>query len=290
VTHDLLSTALNAAERGWHVFPLRSGTKRPAIRAWEQRATTDPERIARCDWRSHGIGIACGPSRLVVVDLDVRKPGSKPPAGWESYILRSGLDVLALLAVKASESMPGDTYTVATGSGGRHLYFAAPDGMELRNTAGRLGWLIDTRAAGGYVVAAGSVVAGRPYTATDGPVADLPVWIGRQLTTPIGSSARPAAVQVQSHLSSYLASAIADQVRYVVSAPEGKRNNILYIAAQNLGQLVAGGALTEQEVRDALTDAAAGHVAAGAYSERKATETITSGLRAGAKRPRKVAA
>ncbi len=59
------------------------------------------------------------------------------------------------------------TYTVGTGSSGTHLYYRHPPiGPELRNTTGErggLGWKVDTRAHGGYVVAAGSTVAGRPY-------------------------------------------------------------------------------------------------------------------------------
>lgn len=61
---------------------------------------------------------------------------------------------------------------MATPTGGTHPYFAAPvDGPELRNTqgaAGGLGWLVDTRAAGGYVVGAGSTIDGRPYAVTCG--------------------------------------------------------------------------------------------------------------------------
>lgn len=47
-----------------------------------------------------------------------------------------------------------------TPSGGAHLYYRAPEGAELRNTCGRLGWRIDTRAHGGYVLAAGSRLSG----------------------------------------------------------------------------------------------------------------------------------
>ena len=70
----LMSYALACASRGWHVFPLAPGGKRPAIKQWEQRATTDPDRIRRC-WGTGGynIGIATGPSNLVVVDLDIPK-------------------------------------------------------------------------------------------------------------------------------------------------------------------------------------------------------------------------
>src|SRR5690349_6896433 len=61
--NELLTAALSAAGRGWHVFPLRPDDKRPAIERWEQRATTDPDRIRRC-WTAgpYGIGLACGPS------------------------------------------------------------------------------------------------------------------------------------------------------------------------------------------------------------------------------------
>ena len=41
-----------------------------------------------------------------------------------------------------------------------------------------LGWLIDTRAHGGYVLGAGSIVNGRPYAALlDTYVAALPGWL-----------------------------------------------------------------------------------------------------------------
>ena len=71
-TNPLHDWAQHLAFRGWAVFPLAPGTKQPAIKAWEHRASTDPDRIRRC-WHAgarFGIGIACGPARLVVLDLD----------------------------------------------------------------------------------------------------------------------------------------------------------------------------------------------------------------------------
>lgn len=59
---------------------------------------------------------------------------------------------------------------MATPSGGLHLYYAAPDGVQLHKTEGDrvrgLGWKIDTRAWGGYMVAPGSLIDGRAYTPT----------------------------------------------------------------------------------------------------------------------------
>jgi hypothetical protein len=64
------------------------------------------------------------------------------------------------------------------------------------------------------------------------------------------------------------------------------------MAAQNLGRLVAGGELTEAEVVAALLDAERrlATTCPEPHSETQAHKTIASGLRAGAKRPRKVAA
>jgi hypothetical protein len=182
----LLEIALSATARGWHVFPLWPGAKIPALHGhdrcprtgdcaqrhagWEQRATSDPARI-RTAWarRNYNVGIASGPSGLVVIDLDIPKPGDDPPPDWVLATpgVRDGQDVLAVLAEQAGQPLPARTYTVATPSGGLHLYYQHPAGTALRNTSGDrgrgLGWKIDTRAHGGYVVAAGSVVPAGTY-------------------------------------------------------------------------------------------------------------------------------
>ncbi|GIJ13147.1 bifunctional DNA primase/polymerase [Micromonospora andamanensis] len=298
---DLLTTALGHAERGWHVFPLRPDDKRPAFpdhpadqctgrdprcRArhvgWEDRATTNPHRIRRA-WsaRPYGIGIACGPSRLVVVDLDT----PKQPAETGH---RDGLAVLAELADRHGAAID-PTYTVTTGRGGTHLYYHHPtDGPALRNTAGTLGAMVDTRATGGYVVAAGSTVAARPYTvALDVDPAPLPGWLAELLAPAPLPPQRPVVVDLGTgRRAAYVDAAIRRQVAEVTTATPGSRNQALYVSAVALGQLVAGGALTEDDAETVLTDA-------GLTAGLRATETartIASGLRVGARRPRSVAA
>ncbi|MFI7247273.1 bifunctional DNA primase/polymerase [Micromonospora chalcea] len=303
---DLLTAALGHAARGWHVFPLRPGDKRPAFpdhaaddctgrdprcRAghvgWEARATTDPDRIRRA-WsaRPYGIGLACGPSRLVVVDLDVRKPGQTMPPGHEGC--PHGLRTLAALA-SAHAATIDPTYTVTTGRGGTHLYYRHPDtGPALRNTAGTLGPMVDTRAHGGYVVAAGSTVAGRPYAVDlDTDPAPLPAWLAVLLAPAPLPPQRPVVVDLPAdRTGAYVRAAIDREAARVTGAAAGERNRSLYIAAVALGQLAAGGALTEADAQSVLEQAAA----SAGLGRVETARTIRSGLAAGSRRPRKVAA
>jgi hypothetical protein len=73
----------------------------------------------------------------------------------------------------------------------------------------------------------------------------------------------------------------------VRTAPAGSCNDTLNRAAFNLGQLVATGLLEAEQVRGVLLAAALAAPETGhADRERKATATITSGLRGGAAKPR----
>ncbi|MDP9608852.1 bifunctional DNA primase/polymerase [Streptomyces demainii] len=285
-----LAAALDAAARGWHLFPLIPGDKRPAVRAWEERATTDPARIERC-WASgpYNIGVATGPSGLVVLDLDTPKSEQDiPPAEWTAPGIATGEDVLSAVCEQHAQPYPHQTYTVRTGRGGTHLYLTAPAGEDLRNTAGKLGWKVDTRAAGGYVVGAGSVVNGRAYTVVhDAPAAPLPGWLAELLRPAPLPPQRPVTVPLATDRhGAYLRRAVTSELTRVTSSPPDGHNNALYLASVALGQLVAGGELAEYDVTEWLT-AAAAQVG---QSDREARRTIASGLRAGARRPRQVAA
>lgn len=307
-----LDAALNAASRGWHVFPLRPGSKRPAghpedrcpgtgrcaggHRTWEQRATTDPDKI-RAAWTHapYGIGVATGPSALCVLDLDTLKPGEDVPQRWAAAGARSGEDVLAVVADEAGEELPGDTLTVRTPSGGLHLYYRVPGDVTLRNTSGDrgtgLGWKVDTRAWGGYVVGPGTVTdAGRYAFLWDGAVAELPGWLVERLTpAPLPAAPVLPIRPARNRRSRYLDAAIKAEAGKVHDAPSSQRNAALYAGALALGQLVAGDALSEDEHRAVLLTAARRHIACGAYSEHQALATIRSGLRAGRNRPRRIA-
>lgn len=285
--HDLLDAALEHAARGWHVFPLRPGDKRPAVAGWEQWATIDQERIDRC-WGSgsiYNVGIATGPSGLVVVDLDQPKPDAPAPDERSLPGVRWGLDVLAVLAERHGEALPVCTHRVLTYSGGEHLYFAAPPGPELRNSASKLGLKIDTRAWGGYVVAAGSVIDGRRYETDDtAALAVLPAWLAALLTDAV----HPCPARWEHDLdavdrrSRYAAAALRGELDRILAAPVGQRNHTLNTAAFALGQLVATGLIPDTLAADALAHAAQ----AAGLGEHEAAATIRSGLTAGARHPR----
>lgn len=291
----LRTAALRYASLGWHVFPLVPGGKRPAITDWETRASaTDTARIERC-WRTapYGVGIACGPSGLVVVDLDLPKPGDGPlPAEWQAEGVTDGMDVLAVLADRAGAPLPIATYVVRTGRGGVHLYFRHPPGGEaLRNTqgsSGGLGPMVDSRAHGGYVVAPPTAVAGRSYrVVTDVAPAALPGWLAVALKPAPLPAQEPVSIALPANRSgAYLRAALDAELARVRTSPPDGHNTAVYRAAVALGQLVAGGVLGHDQVVGVLT-AAAIYVG---QDPREAARTIASGLRAGARRPRTVAA
>ncbi|MFD6324695.1 bifunctional DNA primase/polymerase [Streptomyces sp. NPDC058442] len=257
----LLHAALDAAERGWHVFPLRPGTKRPALhgektctrtgpcagghRKWQERATTDPDRI-RAAWSRapFNVGIATGPSRLVVVDLDVPKDkgSSDAPCGAATF---------AALCERAGHPVPA-TYRTRTASGGEHLYFIAPDGARLANTAGTVADSVDTRAWGGYVVAAGSTTPGGDYETLCGsvPVA-LPGWLHSILhpapVRPVGPLRLPAVDGSRAAVA-----ALEAECAIVAGAPDGLRNVTLNRCAFKVGRFVAWGDLPRQMAEEAF--------------------------------------
>jgi hypothetical protein len=163
----VLAIALRYADNDWPVFPLLANSKKPATDHGWKDATTDEAQIHAWfeDERPCNVGIATGNrSGLLVIDVDVKK----------------GVDGFATLARLESElGSISDTRTVATPSGGAHLYFLVD--QELRCSTGSLGPGIDVRCDGGYVVAPPSWITSTAYRWEDeGPIQSLPAaWVAR---------------------------------------------------------------------------------------------------------------
>ncbi|KAA0933753.1 bifunctional DNA primase/polymerase [Streptomyces apricus] len=263
MNNHLLHAALTAAERGWHVFPLRPGTKRPALHGadrcrvtgdcarghmkWQERATVDPHRITQC-WETSpaNIGLAIGPSGLVVVDLDVPKNQNNSSADTPD-----GAATFAALCERTGHAVP-TTYRVRTASGGQHLYFTAPANVRLGNTAGTLAPLVDTRAWGGYVVAAGSITPTGSYeTVDDTAPAPLPGWLLELLQPAPTRPAVPLRLPAVDGSRAALA-ALEAECAMVTAAPDAQRNITLNRCAFKVGRFVAWGDLPRHVAENAF--------------------------------------
>jgi Bifunctional DNA primase/polymerase, N-terminal len=234
-----LGGALRAAARGWHVFPVGGRDEPKAPRPgwrWAEQNTTDQPRVRAWMRGGTAYGIACGPSALVVIDLDVAKPGTSGRGGQAAF---------AALCDRAGSPWPV-TYTVLTPSGGRHLYFRADPQRKVINSAGRLGLGIDVRAAGGYVVGAGSVIPAGEYH-VEGSVlalASLPPWLPGLLGPPRITSPGPQWRAGADGLAAWVA-----------ELPEGNRNaGLFWAACRAAGEGADPWALVPGALRAGLSD------------------------------------
>jgi hypothetical protein len=287
---NLRAWALHFAARGWHVFPVTPGAKKPpAIDRWETRASTDAGRITDW-WRNtpYSIGIATGPSGLLVIDLDTTKHGETVPERWATQGITSGVGVLRALARHHRGAVTA-TYAVSTPTGGWHLYYTTPPGTALRNTQAVIGWKIDTRAHGGYVIAPGNPIPPDGYTLYDDrdPI-ELPTWLHQALTPdpPPGHSA--AAIAAVTNPDAYTLAALRGETQRVRNAPPGRHNAALCRAAYALGQLIGARLLDEDTARAELTTAAAALITADCdCTPKEVARVITAGLTVGARNPRR---
>lgn len=153
--NPLMQAAENYARAGWSVFPLKPRDKVPLTAHGFKDASTNIERVR--EWwgkePNANIGLNCGKSGLVVVDLD-KRAAHDGLAEWASLLAKQRLTIR--------------TSTSLTGGGGQHLLFKAPEGVKIGNSAGRLAPGIDIRGDGGYVVLPPSIhPSGKPYAWSD---------------------------------------------------------------------------------------------------------------------------
>ena len=244
----MLLHALAAVNRGFHIFPVTRNGKTPhqLAGAWGETATNDPNRVihfwTKIDPHAN-YGIACKPSSLLVVDLDVAKEDFKLRDTEWAYLHAAygarvdGIDLLDEMEFKTSteQGTATDTYTVRTGSGGLHLYFQWPQSWPRISQASPVKGLIDVRGNGGqwggYVLGEGCrTEAGEYEQVRSQPISLPPQWI-RQLVAekpPAPKIQRPKGLRQPGALSW---SGLAESVR---NAGEGNRNNALVWAARTV--------------------------------------------------------
>jgi Bifunctional DNA primase/polymerase, N-terminal/Primase C terminal 1 (PriCT-1) len=211
--------ALDYARRDIPVFPCEAGGKKPKIKDWPNRATTDPSRITAWwnRWPDANIGILTGErSGLLVVDVD-------HPAGPDP--------------LEAVHGPLPKTRTHGTGSGGMHYLYRYPEGVEIRNSAGKLGEGLDVRGEGGYIIAPPSRTK-RPYEVLDDlPLAEPPAWLLQALRRP--ESTVPGKVRT---------AATVSVERAGETIPVGTRNGTLTQIAGRLHDGTRGLAELEEEL------------------------------------------
>lgn len=164
-SNPMLDAALEYARLGWYVFPVQgirdgrctcgvdcdSPGKHPHVKGWPNVATTDSKLIAPwwLQWPDANIGVACGPSGLLVVDIDPRHGGHK--------------------SLERLEGLHGRFYQTRarTGGGGLHLFFKKPAGTTVKSRSNAFGNAypgIDIRTDGGFIVLPPSLhVSGMRY-------------------------------------------------------------------------------------------------------------------------------
>lgn len=161
----MLDVALGHAERGFKVFPIKAGEKKPPlIKDWEILATNDSAQIRSwwTQWPQANVGIHC--EGLLVLDVDAQK------GGFES------------LAALEKEIQLEATYEVETPRGGRHIYYRCA--TPIRNGVDVFGRGVDVRTTAGYVLAAGSRTSVGEYgVVSDEPLAEADPALAAALAT-----------------------------------------------------------------------------------------------------------
>ncbi|MER7847418.1 bifunctional DNA primase/polymerase [Kitasatospora sp. NPDC096077] len=326
------------AAQGWPVHPLSPGRKTPAGSCRRCRETRDDPLTCVCIregrychgfqaattelslvdawWQENpdfGVGVACGPAGLVVLDVDVHTKGVPvrslllPGISIHEQVnldgLTTGYDTLALLAAYRSQSDPAQdpsTLRVRTPSGGLHIWYRST--LPFRCSTGSssraaLAWQVDVRATGGYIVAPGTRTPAGTYqvVGTARQPAPLPSWLADELIRtghhnaevesqdlaqlPPGPSARrrsPAAA-------ARTLAPLLEEVSECGRVPEGASfTEKLNRAAYTAGGLVAAGHLDHGQAVTLLSEAA---LAARPRQVRRIDDLITASLAAGSHRP-----
>jgi hypothetical protein len=287
-----LQTPLELAQhyvgQGWPVFPCRShaeehvdqatgeiitlGEKTPLTPNGFKGATRFPRIIERwwSDWPDAAVGLPTGEKTgFFALDID-NKPGGANGFDW-------------LAEMEAEHGPLPDTARVTSPNGGLHIYFKYVVGTRNR---GALGAGVDIRSEGGYVLAAGSMMAnGRSYKwETDTrEIADAPAWL-LDLLLPKSAPAHTQYSLSAATNNAYVDAAVDRELADLAGAPMGSRNNALNDAAFSIGTIVGAGALGEAEARALLQDVARGW----GRDWSRCCKTIENGLKAGIQNPRHI--
>lgn len=148
----VIEAALKYAARGWQVFPCRPNMKTTGLKSWksEDVLSADPEKVRKLfkDSGDSNIGFIV-PRGLFVLDVDTKE---------------GKLGVASLALLEAQHGKLPEAPRQRTASGGYHLLFRLPEGVEVGISAGLVGKDLDVRSGGGgYIIVEPSKIDGAGY-------------------------------------------------------------------------------------------------------------------------------
>lgn len=265
LSQNKLQFVTTLAKLGYCLFPIAPDSKIPVIK-WSQHSTCSLTAVEAW-WKQFpddNIGIDCGQTGLLVVDLD----GPEAMSAWDQLWDRHEF------ANDKGRLWDGGLWPVIRTRRGYHIYFDASQN-DFKNTASKLGPGIDTRGNGGMVIAPGSVVGGRSYRLVAGHLNSVefaPDWLARKLVKPktlgkhrpAGGFLKPSLHRAERELTKWC--------KRIADADWGTQNNTINTAAYVLRGFIPP--LDMEYVIDQLEIAAE----QGNHPRDRARATIRSGL------------
>lgn len=220
-------------------------------------ATTNVE-LTRSRWEHAprcNPALNLGTSGLVVLDIDCHAtdaPTELAP-GLANPGVANGVGAYSALLEHVGADWPEDTLTVATPTGGLHVYYRAPE-VPLRHC--HAAWQVEVKAGACSITAPGSVRALEDGThglyeriSDTTEVAPFPAWLGRWLVS-LGRVADPSSKHTheppampsgnaEGHSRSWWQRAWNDQLGEIANAEAGTRNNVVLRRGLRLFNLAA---------------------------------------------------
>jgi len=269
--YDILAHAASSyLPLGWKIFPLRPKDKVPITTNGFHDASSDPA-VVDAWWSEHpkaGIGLACAMSGLIVIDTDPRHGGNETLVDLEKRLGKLPVTVRS-----------------RTGGGGDHRLFRSTVTSHCRRS---IGDGVDVKHNGYIVLPPSFHPSGNRYAWEIPPgevdFATLPTaWLAEiaPVQKPLGS---PNFTRrgTWGESTRYGLAALENCCSRIAAAVEGERNHCLFVAAAQLGQLIAGGELVRADVEQSLLEVGL----SSGLNSRETPRTILSGLEKGLKEPR----
>jgi hypothetical protein len=269
VSYAHVKPKLELVTLGYFIFPLVEDTKIPPEGMyWRTMASTDPDEVTSwwTKFPHDNVGIDCGKSKLLVIDLDSEEAADRFDTVWDRH---------------EDSAWDDGRYPVVETRRGWHVYFD----QESRSRGSRhigcpklhaLGEGTDVKGDGGMVLGPGSVIKGHEYALVAGDLAQVgrcPYWLESMLKPRVKRSVfeqRKLERQRSRPIQGWGAKMLLKRAVYQIShAPPGHRNDRLNTWAYQLRNVAAD--------VDVFGELLAAAEAAG-LPEHEARATIRSGL------------